>query len=133
VAKEGRGEMSETRIYTDEQLALFRIIRDQFEEETNSRHWTAPVSHGETAFASWKYQLWLEANITALRAEVERLRGYVQHKDDCNINKNWSEVLMAMADTPSHLRDQAWQEAVNNLYEKMAICSCGLDESKNGK
>jgi hypothetical protein len=39
-------------------------LRDEFEKETGEKWWTNPVSHGEMAFASWNYQLWLEKKLS---------------------------------------------------------------------
>ena len=39
-------------------------VREQFENETGEKWWTNPVCHGETGFASWKYQEWLEKKLS---------------------------------------------------------------------
>lgn len=45
---------------TPEQIKVLDEVRLQFEKETGNKWMTVPVTHGELAFASWKYQLWLE-------------------------------------------------------------------------
>jgi len=42
-------------------------VRKQFMDETKNDRWfTTPVCHGESAFASWEYQLWLEEKVAQL-------------------------------------------------------------------
>lgn len=35
-------------------------LREQYENETGEKWFIAPVCHGDTGFASWEYQTWLE-------------------------------------------------------------------------
>ena len=44
-------------------------LRSEFEVIKNERWFTAPVSHGETAYASWEYQLWLENELLKARSQ----------------------------------------------------------------
>jgi hypothetical protein len=48
-------------------------LREKYEQETKQRWWTNPVSHGEIAFASWEYQLWLENKLSAAERELKFL------------------------------------------------------------
>lgn len=46
-------------------------IRKQYEIETGKKWFTVPFTHGEQAFASWGYQLWLEKKISQVEPEVK--------------------------------------------------------------
>lgn len=45
-------------------------LQKQFEKETGKKWLVIPYTHGENAYASWEYQLWLEARVNPLGAEV---------------------------------------------------------------
>ncbi len=49
-------------------------IRKEFESESGKKWMINPTSHGETGFASWDYQLWLESSLRASQEEVKRLK-----------------------------------------------------------
>ena len=38
-------------------------VQNQFEKESGKQWYIVPVSHGEVAFVSWEYQLWLEEKV----------------------------------------------------------------------
>ena len=38
-------------------------LRKEFEEQTGNKAIVFPACHGETGYASWEYQLWLEQNL----------------------------------------------------------------------
>lgn len=46
-------------------------IRKQYEIETGKKWFTVPFTHGEQAFASWEYQLWLEKKVSQVEPEVK--------------------------------------------------------------
>lgn len=53
-------------------------LQEQFEKETGKRWYDVPYTHGEIAYASWDYQLWLEAIALAKTPSVEasKAEGY---------------------------------------------------------
>jgi len=54
------------------------------------------------------------------------LKPYLNHLPSCNLKQNWDEAIQAMGDTPERLRDEDWQNAYNEMHEKMNTCTCGL-------
>ncbi len=58
-------------------------IRKQYETETGKKWFTVPFTHGEQAFASWGYQLWLEKKVSQVEPEVMlKLADILQILDD---------------------------------------------------
>ncbi len=49
----------------------FDKVRNEFEELHNKSYYVVPVSHGEVAFASWEYQLWLERELLKARKPLQ--------------------------------------------------------------
>ena len=48
--------------------------------------WTNPVCHGETGFASWDYQLWLEAKVAKGQRAINRIGDVALISDN-----NWTD------------------------------------------
>lgn len=48
----------------------YKDLQAMFEKETGSKAIVFPVCHGETGFAAWDYQLWLE-NIAISKTEAQ--------------------------------------------------------------
>lgn len=51
-----------------------------------------------------------------------------QHTPHCYQNQNWQEAIDALNDTPVTYRDEGWYEALNDVFNRMKQCSCGLTE-----
>lgn len=49
-------------------------VRRMFEEDEGKKWMTNPVCHGETGFASWDYQLWLENNLIQLQRQLDAVQ-----------------------------------------------------------
>ena len=45
-------------------------IRKQYETETGKKWCIIPYTHGENAYASWEYQLWLEKKVSQVEKPV---------------------------------------------------------------
>lgn len=50
----------------------------------------------------------------------------MQHQPHCNTMQDWSEAEDAFANTPTHLRDAAWEAARAELDVKRNTCTCGI-------
>src|SRR5690348_8112095 len=48
-------------------------VRRLYESETGKQWYVVPVCHGEVAFTSWEYQLWLEQRIANSQPSPHRL------------------------------------------------------------
>ncbi len=48
-------------------------LREQYEKETRKRWWTNPVCHGETGFAAWEYQTWLEEKVISHNKQIKAM------------------------------------------------------------
>ena len=48
-----------------EEVEQLEKVRNQYEAETGNSWMVVPVTHGENGYASWEYQLWLEAKAYA--------------------------------------------------------------------
>jgi len=46
------------------------VINNEYEAFTGKKFWTKPVRHGDVAFASWEYQIWLENELVKARESV---------------------------------------------------------------
>ena len=54
--------------------------RELFEAENPGKSWfTNPVCHGELAFVSWDYQLWLESRDKAHQEKIAELEAKIPH------------------------------------------------------
>lgn len=54
---------------------------------------------------------------------------YMKHLSTCNMSQDWIEAQTAFADTPSHLRDIAWNQARKEMNIQMNTCTCGLEKA----
>jgi hypothetical protein len=62
----------EEREIVKQSQELFDKLRKEFESEhAGQKFWINPVCHGDRAFASWEYQLWLEMELIKSRAHGE--------------------------------------------------------------
>jgi hypothetical protein len=56
-------------------------LRKEFEEQTGNKAIVFPACHGETGYASWEYQSWLERKLASLSPGVEDGSGWVSLVD----------------------------------------------------
>jgi hypothetical protein len=60
--------------------------------------------------------------------DYRQFKKYLQHLPDCNISRDWSEVLNIFLNMQEKDRTPEWYSGLNNLSRQMSTCTCGLDE-----
>jgi hypothetical protein len=60
--------------------------------------------------------------------DYKQVKKYLQHLPDCNISRDWSEVLNIFLNVQEKDRTPEWHSGLNNLSRQISTCTCGLDE-----
>lgn len=68
------------------------------------------------------------AALEMLQGEMEK---YLKHLPTCNLKKDWSEVVQALAETPIKYQDESYDDECVRLQQLRNTCTCGLDQLKN--
>lgn len=94
-------------------------LQKQFEKETGKEWFVIPYTHGENAYASWEYQLWLEARVNPLGAVVGMQTADVEKKFR-QLEDLIKEVFTSSVD-PSYKYSEEFIRWLNNRPNKVEI------------
>lgn len=97
-------------------------------QAANSKHLSNGGSKDKDLWMSNHQKIEITKKAIRILSKVPVMSEYLQHKQWCNINKDWSELDMALADTPAKFRDDEYNQYCAKTQIDRNTCSCGLQK-----
>ena len=117
--------MTTPRELPKEEVEEVKAVRKKFETETGLKWWTNPVCNGETGFASWTYQGWLETSLRQREKEAERW-----HSEMLDVSRQLSESQKSLAEADEAIMKKFACDTHNGIACIHCDVPLGLNKEK---